>query len=153
MWDGLFEAPQPPPNCALSELGWGLLPAGGTWRPPVARRCHKWHQLQSVRNLFAAGAHCPHTTRPACWPHYAPEAAAKPAHHQRQHHLCTGPEGLLSHTGVAELLPAAGLTQLILFKKAVIYLFFCYRGPYSCVFFLKLYILIEFKRVQYKRRT
>lgn len=108
MCDGLCEAPQPPADRAVSELGGGVLPAGAAGRPPVARRRNGRHQLWTLRDFLPAGAHRTHAARPARRPRHPPEPAAQPARHQRQHHLRPGPEGLLSHSGVAGLLPAAG---------------------------------------------
>lgn len=111
-WDGLSQAPQPSSDCALPELGRGVLLAGADWFPLVAWWCNGQHQLRTARDLFPPCAHRAYATRPARRPRQPPEAPAQPAHHQRQHHLRPGPEGLLSNTGVARLLPAAGQCPL-----------------------------------------
>lgn len=108
VWDGLFEAPQPSSDCAVSELGGGVLPAGAAGRPPVARRCNERCQLWTCRGFPPSGTHCADTTWPACRPHHPPKPATQPAHHQRQHHVRPGLEGFLSHSGMAGVLPAAG---------------------------------------------
>lgn len=106
--DGLCEAPQPAPDCSVSQLGGGVFPAGAARRPPVARRCNERQQLWTPWDFHPAGAHCAHTARSACWPHHLTETPPQPAHHQRQHHLRPGLEGVLSHPGVAGVLSAGG---------------------------------------------
>lgn len=106
--DGLPEAPQPSPDCAVFELGGGVLPAGAVGRPPVAWRGNERRGGRTLRDFPSPGAYCTDAAWPARRPRHPEQAAPQPAHHQWQHNLRSGPEDFLSHCGVAGILPAGG---------------------------------------------